>query len=321
MLALPVLTSTPVWASTLPGADSTAVTATDLRAALLYGTPGDDAWREGAPAVQARAGSRSIPLAFAMSAAVPGLGQAYNGHWVKAALVVALEAAVIYGYLDARQQGLDEEAAYEAYAHQFWSPAQYAAWLEDYSAWLPNVERMAIDPALVAGIDLSDPDGWSDADRQRVRAFFNEIRAVESAVYHPETGASFSHKLPYYGEQQYYELIGKYFQFAPGWEDYPAWKEGETFTDAIDPEKSGPGGEKVNVQGRFWEYDDMAEHANNLLRRASRLSALIIVNHLVSAIDAAVFAKLHNDRLDADLALAYDAFGNVRPRAAMRLRF
>src|SRR5690606_11644882 len=216
-----------------------------------------------------------------------------------------LEAALVLGYVDARRQGLDEEDAYEVYAHQHWSPVQYAAWLEDYSEWLPGVGRRLIDASGVAGVDFTRPEAWSAAERQRVRAFFDAIRAVEGAVYHPETGASFSHKLPYFAEQQYYELIGKYFQFAPGWEDYPAWREGEDgpFGGAIDPEQTGPNGEKVNVHGRFWEYDDMTEHANDLLRRASRLTAFVVVNHLVAALDAAVFAKLHNDRLQTELTL------------------
>ena len=262
-----------------------------------------------------------MPLAFAASAAVPGLGQAYNRQWIKAAAGLVAEAALVYGYVRTRERGLDREAVYEAYARTHWDPVQYATWLEDYSEWLPGVERREIDASLVQGIDLMRPDAWSAAEWQRVRSFFNEIRAVEDAVYHPETGASFSHKLPYFGEQQYYELIGKYFQFAPGWEDYPVWREGETFTDAIDPERTGPGGEKVNVQGRFWEYDRMAERANDLLRSASRLTALILVNHLAAAIDAAVFAKLHNDRLETEMALGYDAAGTVRPYAVVRLRF
>jgi hypothetical protein len=179
---------------------------------------------------------------------------------------------------------------------------------------------MEVDESRVAGIDFLHPEAWTADEVRRVRAFFDEIHAIEAVVEHPETGASFSHKLPYFAEQQYYELIGKYFQFAPGWEDYPAWRSGDTFTDAIDPEKTGPGGTKVNIQGRFLAYDDLTEHANDLLRYASRLTAVLLANHVVSAIDAAVFAKLHNDRLRADVTLGYDATGTLRPRASLHVR-
>lgn len=299
--------------------DSTELTAAGLRSMLLYSP--SDTGEAASPVVQAGK-RRSVPLALGMSALVPGLGQAYNRQWVKTAVAVVLEAVLVFAYVDSRRKGLDEEAAYIEYAHRYWSPVQYSMWLEDYSEWLadPNFGRMEIDQTLIDGIDLQQPDTWTPDMRRQVNAFFDQIHAVESVAYHPHNRASFSHKLPYFGEQQYYELIGKYYQFAPGWEDYGPWRDGNTFTETIDPTV------KVNnvpiyVSDRFWEYDDMAEHANDLLRRASRMTALLLVNHVASAIDAAVFAKLHNDRLDTQLTMAYDPGGTLRPHATVRVRF
>lgn len=286
------------------------VTAEELRAQLLYGEA-----LQTSPDVQ----TRSIPLAFALSAVVPGLGQAYNRQWIKAAVGVALEAALITGYLNARNRGRDGEEAYTEYAHQYWDPKQYADWLVDYSDWLQVGVDVSIE--VPEQIDFKNPGNWTADERRIVRSFFEEIRAAEAVVYHPETGASFSHKLPYFGEQQYYELIGKYFQFAPGWVDYPSWKEGDTFTDAIDPEKSGPNNTKPNVRGRFLEYAEDHAHANDLLRRASRISALVLVNHLLAAVDAAVSAKLNNDRFSARLELGYDPAGRTVPTARIRAAF
>lgn len=282
--------------------------AASLRSSILYG--------EDNGAIET-AGNRNIPLAFGLSAVVPGLGQAYNGHWVKAAVTVALEAAFIAGYFNYRQQGKDAEAAYQAYAHAHWSPARYAAWLEDYTDWLPTIDRADI--VVPAGVDFSNPDQWTADQRSAVRGLFDQIRAVESNVYHPETGAAFSHKLPFFAEQQYYELIGKYYQFAPGWEDYPEWVGEEGYNDAIDPEKTGPGYTKPNVQGRFLEYARDHAHSNDLLRNASRLSALIVANHLLAAIDAAVFAKIHNNRISTQISLSHDPVNGTRPVASLRL--
>ncbi len=279
--------------------------ANELRAALLYGAGGVDG-----AAVQAD--RRSVPVALGMSAIVPGLGQAYNGNWIKGAALFAVEVGLITGYLVWRNQGLEEESAYIDYAHQHWSAGRYARWLNDYVDFLETELGATIgtDPIDVpGGIDFSAPGDWSSQERSAVRSFFERIRAVEGEVFHPETGASFSHKLPYFGEQQYYELIGKYFQFAPGWVDYPAWRANGSFTGAIDPERTGPGGERVNIQGRFLEYARDHADANSLLRRASRVSAVILLNHVVAAFDAAISAKLHNDRLSTDLTLHYDALG------------
>ena len=304
-LLLILILSTPVARAGEGGPEQRAAS---LRSSILYGAD--------TGAVE-MAGSRNIPLAFGLSAAVPGLGQAYNGQWVKAAVAVALEAAFIAGYFNYRSRGKDAEEAYKAYAHAHWSPARYAEWLEDYSDWLPATERAEIN--VPSGIDFTNPDGWTAEQRSAVRNLFDQIRAVEGDVYHPETGAAFSHKLPYFAEQQYYELIGKYYQFAPGWDDYPEWVGEDGYNNAIDPERTGPGYTKPNIQGRFLEYARDHAHANDLLRNASRISALIVVNHLVAAIDAAVFAKLHNDRLSTQISLSHDPVSGTRPVASLRL--
>ena len=47
--------------------------------------------------------------------------------------------------------------------------------------------------------------------------------------------------------------------------------------------------------------------ANSLLSRARRISSLLIVNHLLAAVDAAIFTRLHNIRLDARVRLVRSA--------------
>lgn len=304
--------------------------APSVRAVILYGGEGNQAFQvePGASSV------RSIPLALGLSALLPGLGQAYNRQWIKAVAGVAIEAALVAGYFHYRGRGRDDEAAYQAYAHAHWVPTKYAIWLQDYSDWLPLTQRHDFDVPF--DIDFSRPDSWTVDDRSRVRAFFNDIRAVEGVIYHPETSAAFSHKLPYFGEQQYYELVGKYFQFAPGWVDYAGvdcipgdegctfpWLDSEgNYIDAVmDPERTGAGGSKPNVQGRMLEYARNHESANDLLRTASRVTSFILLNHIVAAIDAAVFAKLHNDRVSANVSATLDQFGEVAPSAYVRFSF
>ncbi|HEX7070855.1 MAG TPA: hypothetical protein VF190_08620, partial [Rhodothermales bacterium] len=264
---------------------------------------------------------RSVPLAAGLSLVLPGAGQAYNGQWIKAAAGVAIEVAMIAAYATWKSDGEDGERAYQAYAHAFWSPARYALWLEDYSEWLPATE--GVDIEIPTDIDFKNPDSWSVEQRARVRQLFDEIHAVEEEVYHPETGAAFSHKLPTFGSQQYYELIGKYFQFAPGWEDYEPWvdEEGNPIDGVIDPERTGPGGEKVNVKGRFRDYARDHAAANTLLRRASRMTSFLLINHVVAAIDAAVFARLHNGRVGTSVSLIPTPDGDVVPMASLRVAF
>ncbi len=286
-----------------------------LRSRLLY----DDASPGARVAAEEK---RNVALALGLSAAVPGLGQAYNGDWIRSAVAVAVEGGLVIGYLLWTERGQAGEEAYKAYAHQHWDPARYASWLNDYVAFLEESDAASLDVEPVAipgGVDFTEPASWSAEDRQMVRTFFSDVRDVEDVVYHPETGAAFSHNLPYFSEQQYYELIGKYFQFAPGWRDYPEWREDGTFTDAIDPERTGPSGSKPNVGGRFLQYAEDHAQANTLLRRASRASAFLVLNHIVAAFDAAISAKLHNDRMGTNVRLGHDRFNRPQLSASVTL--
>ncbi len=313
--------------------EPTAHTAASLRATLLY----QDYAADAAMGRGLLNGQRSVPLAFGLSAVAPGLGQAYNRQWIKAAVAVAAEALLIVGYTTWHGRGVDGRDAYQAYAQAYWSPVRYAQWLNEYKVFLETEFGTPISGAFITltpdlqGVDFSNAESWTSAQRSAVRSLFDQIRALETNVYHPETGASFSHKLPYFGEQQYYELVGKYFQFAPGWADYrffvdengnATWiDEDGNFIASIDPEMTGPGGTKPNVSARFFEYAQDHGQANDYLRRASRLSVLFIANHFLAAVDAALFARLHNNRLKASLAVGYDALGELQPVATLTVAF
>jgi hypothetical protein len=287
-------------------------------------TRGTDPAAEGMASGQ-RDVRRSIPLAFGLSAMIPGAGQAYNRQWKKALVAIGTEAAVMTIWSVTRSRGLTAEDNFRAFANAQWDAGRYATWLNDYVSFLEADFGLSVTapPANIpSGVDFSEPGSWSSQQVAAVATFFDEIRALERQVFHPETGATFSHQLPGFGEQQYYELIGKYFQFAPGWADYPDWIDGSgAFTAAIDPERTGEGGSKPNVSPTFFDYAKDHAAAQDLLRTASRLSTLFIVNHLVAAIDAAVTAKMRNDRIDTGLGLTYGADGRPTPVAVVRFSF
>lgn len=287
----------------------------ELRALILSPS---SSLQEGGPA------GRSPGIPFLASAVLPGAGQWMNGQRVKALVAISLEAAIITGYVVTRQNGLDAEDDFRAFAHDGWSPTRYASWLNDYRDYLNGEFSASITAPpvqVVQGIDFSQPSGWSAADRAAVQQMFNQITAIERQAFHPETGAAFSHQLPDFGHQQYYELIGKYFQFAPGWEDYPAWRGADdTFLASIDPELTGANGSKPNVSDTFYAYARDHADAQDLLRKASEISLLLVFNHLIAGIDAAVSAKLKNDRVSTNMGLAFDPHGSPQPVVGIRFR-
>lgn len=278
---------------------------------------------------------RSVPLAFGLSAIVPGAGQAYNRNWLKAAAAITTEATVLMLYSSWRKKGMDGRNRYREQAHRHWSPVRYAYWLNDYTTYLnqlPDGRSLTVSPVEISPslleINLQDPGAWSQTEKLAVRALIQEIQRVESLVYHGDTGAAFSHVLPFFAEQQYYELIGKYFQYAPGWDDYISllrdgrvtWIEdnGE-FIASIEPEKSGPGGTKPNVSSRFYQYADDHADANTYLRRASRVTTILIANHFLTAIEAAIYARLKNRRMQVRLGLVEDVQGQIQVAPQVRV--
>ena len=101
-------------------------------------------------------------------------------------------------------------------------------------------------------------------------------------------------------------------------------RNGEDFTDAIDPERTGANGSKPNVQGRFLDYAEDHAHANTLHRRASRVSAVLVLNHVLAAFDAAIAARLHNHRIETNMGVGYTRYGAYRTpeiSAAVTWRF
>ncbi len=302
---------------------TTVHTQATLKAALLYEQPavlpvGGNTFPEKVKK------KRSVGAAFGMSALVPGLGQAYNKQWGKAIAAFALEAAVITGAIVWNNQGAGLEDDYQLYAHAFWDPAKYASWLNDYSGYLQtNFNAQVATPTIeIPGqIDFRNPDGWSDMEWAVVLDFFGEIQSMEREMFHLETLAAFSHTLPDFSEQQYYELVGKYYQFAPGWEDYPDWRsENGEINAAIDPSMTGPDDTRPNVSPRFFQYARDHAHANDVLRRASRVTTLLIATHFISAIEAAVSAKLHNDRIVPSMEIGSNGRGEPRAMASLRIK-
>jgi hypothetical protein len=96
-----------------------------------------------------------------------------------------------------------------------------------------------------------------------------------------KTEDSLTHQLPDSKTQQYYEMIGKYDQFRGGWDDY--WLDTTIY----------------NTPHREY-YNTMRGKANDLLDKAKSFIVFSMVNHIVSAFDAALAAGRHNRSQSGD---------------------
>lgn len=227
-------------------------------------------------------------LAGLFSLAVPGAGEVYAGSYVKGAAFFAAEAAswiLAYTY---DKKGDRQTDLFQNYANEHWSAVRYVRFIGDHLGELTNGE--------LTWSDYEDEvfnDRYYNVDtpyncRPPFRCIdWSELNRLESDIANGRTNG-FTHVLPYYGEQQYYELIGKYHQFSRGWDDADT-------NDAATPLRSN--------SRRFYEYAAMRAKANDYYSIASTFVSVAVVNHFLSALDAFWTATQYNKNLYAEVRM------------------
>lgn len=235
-------------------------------------------------------GEKSPWLAVLFSLAVPGAGEVYTESYVKAALFFAVEAtswSLAYSY---NKKGNNQTAAYQDYANQHWSAVRYVNWTIDHlnqlNSNIPNDQQYYIDRIY---------SNWGGADDRPTPdecgppfdcINWPGLNEMERAVANGVTNG-YTHTLPYYGEQQYYELIGKYDQFYSGWDDA---------NPTLNPSDYDPPSDS-----RFVQYSRMRADANAQYDVASTWVKVALINHILSAIDAYWSATQYNRSLHAEV--------------------
>ena len=200
---------------------------------------------------------KSPVLAGVMSAILPGSGEFYVGEYVKAAIFFAVEAALITTAVVYNNKGDDLTAEFEEFADVHWSVVKYR-------------KNLLLQPGLPDGCNIRINSNENLPPWERIEDW-NEINFCERG---------YSHKLPPYGAQQYYELIGKYNQYSSGWDEFNPATDG--FRD---------------VPKILQDYAQMRGEANDAYNVAAKAVIGIYINHLLSAIDAAWSATTYNKNI------------------------
>jgi hypothetical protein len=232
------------------------------------------------------AGEKSPWLAALLSLAVPGTGEVYAGSYLKGALFFAAEATMWVFAYSYDKKGDDQTEAYKAYANDHWSVIRYIDWTAAHLGFLnPDLTISADDYLFVIYPDESQCDPpYSCVD-------WAELNQMEHDIANGRLNG-YTHALPYYGEQQYYELIGKYEQFSRGWDD----------SGDLNPELENNVPIR-NTSNRFNIYSDMRAEANRQYDVAATFVNIAVVNHVLSAIDAFWSVTKLNKSLHADVRM------------------
>ncbi len=256
-----------------------------LTGCLLIDLFGDTTGAQG-PALERQTGSGAVAgeksswLAAGLSIAVPGAGEFYAESYWKSAAFFAVEVAAwafAYAY---DHKGDRQTDFFQNYANAHWSVVQYAQWTAT------QVQQAGLDASsyhlFIPGTSGQPP--WDQVN-------WSELNRMERDFSLTGPGSYYSHSLPTYGSQQYFELIGKYEQFSQGWDDANLGLPADYATI------------KANLSARFFYYSGQRGLANTYYTRASTAVAVAIINHVLSAIDAAWTAGLYNKRVRAEMGL------------------
>lgn len=202
------------------------------------------------------AAKKSPALGGLLSLVIPGAGDFYAEHYIEAGIFAALEVGAIVTAIHYNNKGNSQTDYFQSVADSKtgWDVTRYAAWLNSQIS--DSTKLIYINPN-------TSLNPWERVD-------WNQINAVELG----------SHKLPPHGEQQYYELIGKYNQYNPGWADYedlvktnplynPEVGQGSTIPTELLKAYAG-------YRGKANDFYDVASHA----------VIALYINHFLSALDA-----------------------------------
>ena len=233
-----------------------------------------DADPELAPRTETRKG-KSSKRAFLLSALVPGLGEWYAGSKKRGLAFFGAEAALVGLWAAWKGKGNDLEEEFRTVADENWDPLNYLAWRGAAISDNSSITHALPCSSEVVEVYIPARNEWMQ--RQRTSG-------LGSAAF----GGCAPSEI-----QQYYELIGKYDQYVAGWTDIVRRSTGNaaapTEVDSV---------ENFHSERRL-RYEDDRDESNRFLKRASTISGVILINHVISAIDAARVARARAAGADA----------------------
>lgn len=216
---------------------------------------------------------KSVMLGLTMSAIIPGTGQLYankgNESLIKGVSFLAFEATGLILYVYNQNKGKRIEKKYEKYADQHWDVNKYLDYLEK-SLNLPEAYLGRGDQIHKDLLEQAE-NSWGQLTNVSVHHLYKNTR------------------------QQYYEMIYKYpEQFALGW------------SDAVNDPGTYPftGYTRNSLTPVMTDYRSMRIKSNNYLSTARGMTGVIMINHVLSLVDAAWTVKRKNREETGKLSLS-----------------
>lgn len=228
--------------------------------------------------------------ALLLSAIIPGTGQFYAKSPFWGAAFLALEIGAWAGVATFHAEGMDLEKEYKAYVDKYWTyyddyddpsmpyfdygTAEEEFTYLEYEYYVATTVGHDTHGEFVGSLETWEGKTWS-----------------QKQYYLPTVG--FTHELdPKDKDQQYYEMVGKYDQFAAGWPDAD---------DQDDPFIDNTTGQATwrfsTLNTRRETYLNMRKDSNDALDMSKNFTMVVLTNHLISALHAGFTVTRHNKKL------------------------
>jgi hypothetical protein len=266
---------------------------------------------------------KSPKKAMFMSLLLPGSGQMYVGgqsRYVRGTFYLAEEIALISGL----------------YYHSIYKYDKQVTKYKDFAN--DNFSISRYEKAMNAIYNSMYPDNLKNlygTERENYCKAFYGNDGFEPCVKNFGTNASTSGEPSYpndntrlYNSTTYYQIIANE-NFVLGWEGTEQNEQVEANLNKESPEDNIKLG-KIGTLKNYDKYVAMRRKANNLADRQAIFLGTIILNHIVSAIDAALSANAHNSTLYEEklsfldrirLGSDFSIGENFRAGAGLRLSF
>ncbi len=218
---------------------------------------------------------KSPLIASGLSLLIPGAGEIYGEDYLRAGIFLGIEVSLWSGFYYYNSDGNEKTDEFHEYASNNFLKDNYYGGIVQF-----------MNPTLLeeAGITWWDLDYVSNAANWDSVSHYLE---VDSLMYSSTGYKEFTHVLPSTKTQQYYEMIGKYHQFAMGWNDFNGYEDGTTALTLDAKERYGD----YSSYKQEEIYENMRYEANLAYEAGQNFLMISVLNHVASAFDAAYVIK------------------------------
>lgn len=286
---------------------------------------------------------KSPLVAAGLSLLVPGAGEFYGRDYIRSGIFFGIDVLTVSMWYYYESDGDDKRSEYRDFANRNFDEDVYYSgllgmtqnmkhWLEEKNSIEAGLEFNAADVWSLEYFKDRNNWQWDESDSLAVTDLlelsfgsFNELSTNPYREIELFGGsAQFTHNLPSTKTQQYYEMIGKYHQFACGWNDFDGYEyekdtEGNYLLDdkgnrillmdtkyiensageqvaveipvmKLDDEvfnysENGYNSEKVDF------YEDLRNKTNEAYETGQNFLMITLLNHVASAFDASYVIK------------------------------